>query len=85
MKCYIILDLPVCKTNQETILMVKRNQLAVISCEMDANPTFNMKFSWTFNTTNFSSSLKVSKHMVPFIVTQKLRTTKLRLTVMSID
>ena len=67
--CFIILDLPVCKTNQETILVVKRNQLAVLSCEMDANPIFNMKFSWTFNTTNFSSNLKVSNHMVPFIVT----------------
>ena len=50
-----------CKAKVETIVFVERNQEAVLSCHMDANPTAGLRFNWTFNTSEVSAVIKVSQ------------------------
>ena len=52
-----------CKGKVETMVLVERNQEAVLSCQMDANPSVGLKFKWTFKTSESSAVVKVSQRV----------------------
>ena len=59
---YIISDTPKCKSKEGKTLVVKRNHQVVLSCDMDADPLSDIRFRWTFNTSDTKKIVKV-KHM----------------------
>ena len=56
----IFSDSPKCKHKAKKILVVRRNQQVVLTCDMDADPLSQINFRWTFNTSN-PELIKVGK------------------------
>ena len=52
----IFTDTPICRPGQETTYGVGRGEMAMIACEIEANPT-DLKFIWKFNNTSGSTNL----------------------------
>lgn len=52
-------DAPFCKANQTRVYGIAKNEVANISCEVEANP-LDLTFSWKFNNSGDSEDL-VSK------------------------
>ena len=57
---YIISDSPKCRHKDDMVLVVKKGQQAVLSCNMDAHPLSNIKFRWTFNASDVERFVEVS-------------------------
>ena len=57
---YIISHSPKCRNKDDMILVVKKGQQAVLSCDMDADPLSDIKFRWTFNASDVERFVEVS-------------------------
>ena len=56
---YITSDTPKCKRKEVKTLLVRRNHQVVLSCVMDADPLSDIRFRWTFNTSDIEKKVKV--------------------------
>jgi len=47
--CFSFAVAPVCRPGQETVQGVGRRETAKVVCEVEANPSDNVRYTWRFN------------------------------------